>query len=166
MKIIVIFLPNAWDCIKLGHRVSIGSCSLWKLSKRQHHGSGIGGGRNCFGHLCVSRSSNVREWDDFHSGNRIAQNEIFVIRNLRLFFIYLDRFIWNFMIVWMGPFFVGVGNLFGMVALLELRKSTCPSADKSLSIVRTLMITLWFCIEFCYWYLSKYYHDDYNDGKF
>ena len=33
------------------------------------------------------------------------------------------------MIVWMGPFFVGVGNLFGMVALLELGKSAYPSAE-------------------------------------
>ena len=96
----------------------------------------------------------------------LPQNEIFVIRYLRLFFIKFDRFIWNFMIMWMGPFFVGVGNLFGMVALLELGKSTHPSADISLSIVRTLMITSWFFIAFCYWYLAKYYPDDYNNGKF
>ena len=68
--------------------------------------------------------------------------------------------------LWMGPFFVGVGNLFGLVALLELGKSTYPSDDISLSMVRTLMISLWFLIAFCYWYLSKYYPDDYNDGKF
>ena len=70
------------------------------------------------------------------------------------------------MIVWMGPFFVSVGNLFGIIALLELGKSTYPSADISLYIVKTLMNTLWFFIAFCYWYLSKYYPDDYNDGKF
>lgn len=70
------------------------------------------------------------------------------------------------MIVWMGPFFVDVGNLFGLVALLELGKSTYPSAGISLSIVRTLMITSWFFIAFCYWYLAQYYPDDYNDGKF
>ena len=34
----------------------------------------------------------------------LPQNEIFVIRYLRLFFIKFDRFIWNFMIMWMGPF--------------------------------------------------------------
>ena len=39
-----------------------------------------------------------------------------------------------------GAVFVGLGNLFGMVALLELGESTHPSADISLSIVRTLMI--------------------------
>ena len=70
------------------------------------------------------------------------------------------------MIVRMGPFFVGVGNLFGMVALLKLGKSTHPSADISLSIVRTLMITSWFFTAFCYWYLAKYYPEDYNNGKF
>ena len=96
----------------------------------------------------------------------LPQNEIFVIRYLRLFFIKFDRFIWNFMIMWMGPFFVGVGNLFGMVALLELGKSTHPNADISLSIVRTLMITSWFLTAFCYWYLAKYYPEDYNKGKF
>lgn len=96
----------------------------------------------------------------------LPQNEIVVIRYLRLFFIKFDRFIWNFMIMWMGPFFIGVGNLFGMVALLELGKSTHPSADISLSIVRTLMITSWFFIAFCYWYLAKYYPDDYKGGKF
>lgn len=96
----------------------------------------------------------------------LPQNEMFVIRYLRLFFIKFDRFIWNFMIMWMGPFFVGVGNLFGMVALLELGRSTHQGADISLSIVRTLMITSWFFIAFCYWYLAKYYPDDYNDGKF
>ena len=66
----------------------------------------------------------------------------------------------------MGPFFVGLGNLFGMVALLELGKNKYPSADILLSIVRTLMITSWFFIAFCYLYLAKYYPDDYNDGKF
>jgi len=96
----------------------------------------------------------------------LPPNEIFIIRYLRLFFIKFDRFIWNFMIMWMGPYFVGLGNLFGMVALLELGKSTHPSADISLSIVRTLMITSWFFIAFCYWYLARYYPDDYNDGKF
>jgi len=96
----------------------------------------------------------------------LPQNEILVIRYLRLFFLRFDRFIWNFMVMWMGPFFVGVGNLFGMVALLELGKSANPSADTSLSIVRTLMITSWFFVPFCYWYMAKYYPDDYKDGKF
>ena len=35
----------------------------------------------------------------------LPQDEIFVIRYLRLFFIKFDRFIWNFMIMCMGPFF-------------------------------------------------------------
>ena len=96
----------------------------------------------------------------------LPQNEILVIRYLRLFFLRFDRFIWNFMVMWMWPFFVGVGNLLGMVALLELGKSAHPSADTSLSIVRILMITLWFFLPFCYWYMAKYYPDDYKDGQF
>ena len=61
---------------------------------------------------------------------------------------------------------IGDGNALGMVELLELGKSTKKSAEISHGIVKTLMITSWFFIAFCYWYLAKYYPDDYKDGKF
>ena len=61
---------------------------------------------HCIGHHCVSRSNKRATREAIAQDIELPQNEIFVIRYLRLFFIKFDRFIWNFMIMWMGPFFV------------------------------------------------------------
>ena len=96
----------------------------------------------------------------------LPPNELKLIRYLRLFFIKLDRFIWNFMIMWMGPFFVGLGNFAGAVGLLQISKNSNLDPDPRSLFISNAMIFSWFFIAFCYWYMAKYHPDDYKGGKF